>query len=364
MPAIRIGAALCRRSHQVTAWGPPRYRRRIEESGARFRPYDPFETCPPNDAGFGAAVGRGTEETVERLATEILAAEVELVVHDTQALWGRVAADFLGLPRLVSYSLFPRFARPRRRKPRKGWIGNLEKEEIERVQESLRRLERRWGIELGPWYAGLITVGPTTACTTTGLVAGREELAPGWHYVGPLMERNPTPVADGGRPLVYVALGTTFSYHADAFAPAIAALGDQPVDVLVAAPAPSARENLGALPSNVSVRGYVDSRAVLARARVHVTHAGGSSVHESLIAGVPMVCMPQGSDNVDWADRVEALGAGVVAEDADAIRDAVVRLLEDEGPRSRARELGEHFADYGGDERLERLVAGGLAERF
>jgi UDP:flavonoid glycosyltransferase YjiC (YdhE family) len=112
------------------------------------------------------------------------------------------------------------------------------------------------------------------------------------------------------------------------------------------------------------VRGYVDTRAVLARARVHVTHAGGSSVHESLVAGVPMVCMPQGSDNDDWADRVEALGAGVVAEDADAIRDAVARLLEDEGPRSRARELAEHFAGYGGGERLERLALDCLAERL
>jgi UDP:flavonoid glycosyltransferase YjiC (YdhE family) len=97
---------------------------------------------------------------------------------------------------------------------------------------------------------------------------------------------------------------------------------------------------------------------------VHVTHAGGTSTHESLMAGVPMVCIPQGSDNPGWAARVQALGAGeIVAETPEAIRTAVRRLLADEGPRQKAQELRDHFARYDGAERLDRIIGDLLSGR-
>jgi MGT family glycosyltransferase len=157
--------------------------------------------------------------------------------------------------------------------------------------------------------------------------------------------------------LVYVAFGTLFSYSLEPFATAIEALSDEAVDVFVAAGDASVRDRLGPLPPNVSVRGYVDSRATLARANVHVTHAGAGSVQESLLAGVPMVCVPQGADNANWADRVADLGAGeIVRQDADAIRAAVRRLLEDERPTLRAEELGRRLAAFGGADRLLRVT--------
>jgi zeaxanthin glucosyltransferase len=101
----------------------------------------------------------------------------------------------------------------------------------------------------------------------------------------------------------------------------------------------------------------VDSRAVLARAAAHVTHAGASSVAESLLAGVPMVCLPQGSDHHDWAARVQDLGAGqIAAEDPVAVRDAVMRMLGDDGPRAGARALREHFLAHDGEERVRRML--------
>jgi MGT family glycosyltransferase len=346
----------------VVAWGPKRLRGRIEASGARFRSYDPFEMCPPDFGKFAAAVAEGTEQTVEALAEEVLAAQIDLVVHDPHALWGHVAADFLGLPRVASNPLFPAPAASGSAPGViTGWAARLRKEGLEHMQRRVRALEDRWGVEMDWWLDTLTAAGHVTACTTTSLIAGHDDLPRGWHYVGPLLDERPAAKPAGGRPLVYVALGTVFSYRAEAYAPAIAALADEPVDVLLAIPMAEIRESLGPLPRNVSVHGYVDSREVLARATAHVTHAGSSSVHESLMAGVPMACMPLGSDQAWWAARVEALGAGVVAADAEAIRSAVQRLLEDEGPTTRARELSEHLAGYDGAERLDRMIAELLA---
>jgi MGT family glycosyltransferase len=356
---IRIGSVLAAAGHDVISWAPERFRERIEAGGMRSRAHDPLAGDWAGATNFATRFALATERSVEGLVTEILAEEVDLVVHDTHALWGMVAAEFLGLPRLVSYPLFPPADADH---PAAGWgmipASSIGRESLEELESIVEGLQRRWGVELESWRAGFfLTTGPTVVCPTAGLLTGREELAPGWHYVGPLMK----PAAPGRRsqrrPLVYVAFGTLFSYSLEPFATAIEALSDEAVDVFVAAGDASVRDRLGPLPPNVSVRGYVDSRATLARANVHVTHAGAGSVQESLLAGVPMVCVPQGADNANWADRVADLGAGeIVRQDADAIRAAVRRLLEDERPTLRAEELGRRLAAFGGADRLLRVT--------
>jgi UDP:flavonoid glycosyltransferase YjiC (YdhE family) len=112
----------------------------------------------------------------------------------------------------------------------------------------------------------------------------------------------------------------------------------------------------------VVVREFVDSREVLSRASVHVTHGGCSSVHESLLAGVPMVCIPQAGDQFAWSERITSLGAGQSAEATPTVVRTVVRtLLEDDRPAARSRELGCSLARYDGDGRVTAVVNDRLA---
>jgi MGT family glycosyltransferase len=229
---------------------------------------------------------------------------------------------------------------------------------LHNLEESRRSISRQWGVEIGGFYSVMRCGGPVTVSYTTAEILG--EMAPrfGWWCLGPLMDTAPPRGANGGRPLIYVAMGTFFNYSHDAFMCAIEALAGEPVDVVVStgrgyvSPA-----DLEPLPANVEVHEFVDSRSVLARAAVHVTHGGGSSVHESLLAGVPMVCLPQGSDQFMWAQRITELGAGeVVPTAAGAIRTAVRRLLEDDGPRRTAQALGERLATHDGNSGLATLI--------
>jgi UDP:flavonoid glycosyltransferase YjiC (YdhE family) len=90
---------------------------------------------------------------------------------------------------------------------------------------------------------------------------------------------------------------------------------------------------------------------------VHVTHGGINSVHESLLAAVPMVCLPQAYDQFPQSQRVEELGAGlVVKEDPLEIRDGVASLLGSAKAHSRARELGQHLADYDGEDTVAAVI--------
>src|SRR5262245_47942996 len=85
MPAIRIGCALASRGHEVIAWAPERYRARVEAADTRLMPFDPFELRPiASFEDFPAATAEGTALTMERLATELDEAALDLLVHDTQ----------------------------------------------------------------------------------------------------------------------------------------------------------------------------------------------------------------------------------------------------------------------------------------
>ncbi len=70
----------------------------------------------------------------------------------------------------------------------------------------------------------------------------------------------------------------------------------------------------GPRPANVELRPEVPQQQLLNTAKVFVTHAGYSSVRESLTAGVPMVGLPLFADQPRNAARVAELKAGVTVD--------------------------------------------------
>ena len=158
---------------------------------------------------------------------------------------------------------------------------------------------------------------------------------------------------------MYVCLGTAYNARPDPFRAVIAGLANEPVDVLVSTGNGRfvTEAELGPLPANVTLRTFVAAREVLARASVHITHGGCNSVHETLLAGVPMVFLPQAFDQFPLAQAIDQLGAGVISdEDPFAVREAVRLLLESDKAQRAARELSEHLLDYPGEARLAEVI--------
>ena len=63
-------------------------------------------------------------------------------------------------------------------------------------------------------------------------------------------------------------------------------------------------------PPNVTVRGFVPHHLVLPHMAAVISHGGLSTITAALTAGVPLVCIPQGRDQSDNAERVAASGVG------------------------------------------------------
>lgn len=379
----RLGGVLARHGHRVLAWAPEAFRDRIVATGAEFRRHEAFALRDQlwSPQALTAALAEHTLEFAGELIHSLDGEDVDLVVHDYQVAWARVAGEFLGLPRIVSNPVFPRaelhLAPFDPLAPRLAAVPEVAagiEAAIARVERARGLIGRRWGIDIGGWREALTNPAAVSVSYSTQEIT---DVAPGegLHYVGPLLE--PVQIASGAdetadhdRPFVYASLGTVFNFARRPFEMIVEALAGLPVSALVTTGGgPVRAAELGPAPANVTLVDYVDEPGpVQARADVFLTHAG-TSVHEAFLAGSPMVCLPQGGDQELWAGRVVALGAGVLAEPRPAaIRDAVATVLEDPRYRTRAEALGAHLAAYDGEARVVALVEGlldtALGDRF
>jgi MGT family glycosyltransferase len=349
---MRLADVLARQGHELTVWAPEEWRAQTEQLGAQLEPSSP-EIPRTEGPGLAADFASMTEQETERLIPQLHAHDVDLLIRDAQTPWAVVASQYLGIPCIVSHPMFPMIGADR------GDVGDSG-EERERFERSWLSIAGRWGVELADVRGLYHNTSEPTLTFTTEEIVGDQELPPAWRCVGPLLSPPPPPNPDRDRPLVYACFGTAQNRRTELFRIVIAALAGQPVELLISGGGRNlSAEDLGPLPSNVVVREFVSAREVLARASVHITHGGCNSVHESFVAGIPMVCLPQAFDQVPLSRRVAELGVGVVAEeDPGAVARAVRTLIDDAETRARTAALSERLQRYDGESRVAAAVAG------
>jgi MGT family glycosyltransferase len=147
---------------------------------------------------------------------------------------------------------------------------------------------------------------------------------------------------DDSRPLVILSLSSTFMAQERLLARAIEGLGRVDARVLVTT-GPTIDPASFSAPANTAVVRSAPHAQLFAQAAVVVTHAGMGTVTRALAAGVPLVCVPMGRDQLDVAARVVHRGAGLRLRGGakpDAIRAAVERLIREPSFRIAAGRIG------------------------
>ena len=104
------------------------------------------------------------------------------------------------------------------------------------------------------------------------------------------------------------------------------------------------------IPENISVYPNVDQIAGLEKADVFVTHCGMNSVSESLYYEVPLVMLPQTSEQKGVAERVLELAAGIKISKADgaSVLDAVNKIICNDAYKKSAIKISEGFKNCAG----------------
>jgi UDP:flavonoid glycosyltransferase YjiC (YdhE family) len=107
-------------------------------------------------------------------------------------------------------------------------------------------------------------------------------------------------------------------------------------------------------------RGPVDLGAALPACAFAVCHAGESTVSQSLLAGVPLLLMPESAESFLTAQRVRELGAGINIDELARPLDwaAIVRgMLQGEGYRAAAQDFARRHAGFDALGQAEALAA-------
>ncbi len=156
----------------------------------------------------------------------------------------------------------------------------------------------------------------------------------------PLWAQEWTPPV-GVDPLVLVALSAGFQGQEELLRRIVEALGTLPVRAIVTTGHGIDPATVPA-PKNVEVVSAAPHREVLREAQLVVTHCGHGTTLKALAAGVPIVGLPMGRDQLDVAARVVHAGAGVRLDQSAApteIAAAVRKVLGDDGYRAAAERI-------------------------
>jgi MGT family glycosyltransferase len=165
-----------------------------------------------------------------------------------------------------------------------------------------------------------------------------------------------------GRRVVYISLGTVYHRNPRFFEECIKAFGE--TDYMVIMSMPDGPEKMlktaTGLPGNFTVQKYVPQLQVLKYTDVFITHAGMNSVQESLYFGVPMVIVPQSTDQYLNGSRAAQLGAGIYFDrgtvKASELRKAVEKVLANPGYKEKAKLQGDEARKAGGVEAAMRAI--------
>ena len=150
----------------------------------------------------------------------------------------------------------------------------------------------------------------------------------------------------GAERVLLVSLGSAYTRQPEFYRQCLAAFGDLPGwHVVLQIGKYTDRGELGEIPPTVEVHSWVPQRAILAEADAFVTHAGMGGCSEGLLAGVPMIAVPQAVDQFGNADRLVELGVARRIDTADATAPTLrAALLELTGDAEVARRCARHSA--------------------
>jgi MGT family glycosyltransferase len=166
----------------------------------------------------------------------------------------------------------------------------------------------------------------------------------------------------GDDPLVLVGLSSTYMQQLPVLRRIAAALGTLPVRGVITTGPVIDPASIDA-PANVTVVRSAPHAEVLRHAAAVITHAGHGTLIKALAAGVPVVALPMGRDQLDNAARAVAAGAGVRLRPgarSAALAGALRKVLGDPSYRAAAQRMATAISEELLEDRavaeLERLA--------
>jgi len=369
-PSLPLVRELVGRGDEVVYYSADVFAAKIEQTGARYRPYRnaflaDITQLPERMEELSWLLMRTTADVLAHELDAFRAERPDYLVTDSVAPWGQWVGEVIGVPVVTSVSTFAfnrrvlAFAAAHGVRPKSARLLLSKVRHVVKALRLGRRLSRQYGVR-GPGITGLV-LGRSDlniVYTSRHFQPCADTFDDRFQFVGPSLTppTDTVPSVTGGQApqpaVVYVSLGTLFNADVTFYKNCFEAFRREDVRVIMSIGANVSEASLGPAPSNFIVQTYVQQLEVLRRASVFVTHGGMNSVSESLYHGVPVVVIPQMSEQEIVGRRVEELGAGLclAKEEATAekLRESVERLLAEDRFRQQAAVVRQSFQTAGG----------------
>jgi MGT family glycosyltransferase len=297
-----------------------------------------------------------------RLAEIVKEEAPDYLLYDAMCPWGWQTAQYLNMPSVSSMSLL---ALTPGLLIRSGFLFRMmgvvlkNLRYVRQFRQVSQEMKRMYGVPALGLVDFLNVQGTITINYTSRLFQpGAKSMPESVKFVGPSIKARDDagnfPFDDfNDDPLVYISLGTVINQNSAFFERCVSAFRDADYRVVMSVGEKISIKSFE-IPSNFTVRNHVPQLEVLKRAAVFITHAGMNSVQEGLYFGVPLVLVPQQTEQSFVALRAEQLGVGVRLEGeitADRLRRAVKQILEHPRYSEQAKKIGTSLREAGGYQR-------------
>jgi MGT family glycosyltransferase len=366
-PTLPVMKELVKRGHEVYYYNDESFREKVSPTGVHFQVLpEPM----PSEREVSEALqeiinaslilSRMSRPLARYLIEEFDRERPDLVIYDSAAMWGYIAARTHQIPNICFITTFvldgSQGAIGLGTMARFVWSALPHAPKLLSWRRSMAR-------EFGKENSGGIT-----EYADSNIVFTSKEFHPEnsfiderFHFVGPAID---PATRDGLFPFgqlsagkkVYISLGT-INHLDDAFyQAAFTAFADHPAQFILSAGKNTDIAQLGPVPGNFMVHNYVPQLAILQQVDAFITHGGMNSVHEGLYYGVPEVVVPHHFEQLLNGKRVAQTGAGILLGDkrpygrvtAQELQGALEQVLNTPLYRQNAEHIGKTLADAGG----------------
>ena len=356
-PTLGVVRELVSRGHQVWYYSYNMLREKIESAGATFVSCDDYDMeqslSPKDSARIGKDLAFSTKILVDTTLSldEMVCADMkrlapDCIVADSMAIWGKAVAKKLGIPFVSSTTTFA--FNQYSAKIMKQSAGDLFRMimAMPKITKQIRRLQSK-----GYPVKSILDIiqnddnTHTIVYTSPEFQPCSETFSDKYAFVGPSIRPAVDRIVKKGQKMVYISMGTVNNDMVPLYRQFLSAFEDTNYQVIMSVGSLTSVSELGTLPDNISVFPSVDQIAVLQKADVFISHCGMNSVSESLYFGVPLLMLPQTSEQAGVAERVSQLGAGIklTGTDAASVINATEKILADGGYKLHAAEIAAGF---------------------
>jgi MGT family glycosyltransferase len=369
-PTLSLIAELTRRGEDITYYSAEAFRAVIERAGATFRGIDSFinerTRVEENPLTFAYTLMRTTQDILPILLDETRANPPDYIIHDSLCVWGRCIAEITGIPAVGSCAALARPQAPLHPDVLAGMLFMLPRfipmalegyPDLRRFAAVSKHLGKEYGfprVRLADAYNNLSDLN--IVYSIRELQIWPDAFDERFVFAGPSLNSRELPGFPfeelGSKPVIYISLGTLYNSRPDFYRLCFDAFADFDSCVVMAIGRNTDPAHMGPIPPNFIVRSYVPQLQILPRTALFITHGGMNSMNEGLAADVPLVLIPQASDQFLNAHRAQQLGAGKVLDrrhvTAGQLRAAAEETLTNPTYRERAAKLGAALRATGG----------------